>query len=67
MTAGYTHDVDACVEEINRMAAAGADLVRVAVPERKDTAALPEIIRQTRHPPSFFSNAASRSAFNRAR
>jgi (E)-4-hydroxy-3-methylbut-2-enyl-diphosphate synthase len=50
MTAGYTHDVDACVAEINRMVAAGADIVRVAVPERKDTEALAEIIRQTRVP-----------------
>jgi (E)-4-hydroxy-3-methylbut-2-enyl-diphosphate synthase len=50
MTAGYTHDIDACVTEINRLAAAGADLVRVAVPERKDTAALPEIVDQTSVP-----------------
>jgi (E)-4-hydroxy-3-methylbut-2-enyl-diphosphate synthase len=47
MTAGYTWDIDACVAEINRMVDAGADIVRVAVPERKDTAALPEILRQT--------------------
>ncbi len=50
MTAGYTHDVDACVAEINRLAAAGADIVRVAVPQKKDTAALAEIINQTRVP-----------------
>jgi len=50
MTAGYTHDIDGCVAEINRLAAAGADIVRVAVPERKDTEALPEILRQTRVP-----------------
>lgn len=50
MTAGYTHDIDACVAEINRLAAAGADVVRVAVPEKKDTDALPEILRQTRVP-----------------
>ena len=50
MTAGYTHDIDACVAEINRMAAAGADIVRVAVPERKDTEALAEIIPQVRVP-----------------
>jgi (E)-4-hydroxy-3-methylbut-2-enyl-diphosphate synthase len=47
MTSGYTHDVDGCVAEINRLAAAGADLVRVAVPEKKDTAVLREIINQT--------------------
>jgi len=50
MTAGYTHDIDRCVAEINRLAAAGADIVRVATPERKDTEALPEIINQTRVP-----------------
>src|ERR671914_2941274 len=50
MTAGYTHDVDACVAEINKLAAAGADLVRVAVPEKKDTAALKEILPQVTVP-----------------
>ena len=50
MTAGYTHDVDACVAEIHKLAAAGADLVRVAVPERKDTLALREILPQVRVP-----------------
>ncbi|MDP7028738.1 MAG: flavodoxin-dependent (E)-4-hydroxy-3-methylbut-2-enyl-diphosphate synthase [Phycisphaerales bacterium] len=50
MTSGYTYDVDACVAEINRMAAAGADIVRVAVPKRADTEALPEILSQTRVP-----------------
>jgi (E)-4-hydroxy-3-methylbut-2-enyl-diphosphate synthase len=47
MTAGYTWDIDAIVAEINRLAEAGADIVRVAVPERKDTEALPEILNQT--------------------
>lgn len=46
MVAGYTHEVDACVAEINRLADAGADIVRVAVPKREDTAALPEILAQ---------------------
>ena len=50
MTAGYTHTGDDCVTEINRLAAAGAQLVRVAVPERKDTEALAEIINQTTVP-----------------
>ena len=50
MTAGYTYDVDACVAEINRLADAGSDLVRVAVPQRKDTTALREIIDQTTVP-----------------
>jgi (E)-4-hydroxy-3-methylbut-2-enyl-diphosphate synthase len=50
MTAGYTHDIDGSVSEINRLHKAGADLVRVAVPERKDTEALREILKQTRVP-----------------
>ncbi len=50
MTAGYTYEIDTCVAEINELAAAGADLVRVAVPEKKDTAALKEIIPQVSVP-----------------
>lgn len=50
MTAGYTWDIDACVAEINRYVEAGVDIVRVAVPERKDTEALKEIINQVRVP-----------------
>src|SRR3989440_11004778 len=50
MTAGYTYDIDACVAEIHKLAAAGADMVRVAVPEKKDTAALKEILPQVSVP-----------------
>src|SRR3982751_3999024 len=50
MTAGYTYDIDACVAEITKLAAAGADLVRVAVPEKKDTQALKEILPRVRVP-----------------
>jgi len=50
MTTGYTYDVDACVAEINRLTAAGAEIVRVAVPEKKDTDALRQIIPQVRVP-----------------
>ena len=50
MTSGYTHDIDNCVAEIHKLSAAGADIVRVAVPEKKDTAALKEIIPQVRVP-----------------
>src|SRR5688572_8632005 len=50
MTSGYTHDVAGCVREIQKLAAAGADIVRVAVPERKDTEALREIIPQVTIP-----------------
>ncbi len=47
MTSTPTHDIDATVMQVNRLAAAGCDLVRVAVPAKEDTAALPEIIRQS--------------------
>src|SRR5437762_3453622 len=47
MTAGYTYEIDKCVAEIHKLAAAGADIVRVAVPEKKDTAALREILPQS--------------------
>lgn len=50
MTAGYTHDIDACVAEINKLHRGGADIVRVAVPEKKDTEALKEILKQTTVP-----------------
>lgn len=44
MTAGYTYDVEKCIAEIQKLTTAGADIVRVAVPEKKDTDALKEII-----------------------
>src|SRR5215467_1113740 len=50
MTAGYTHEIDKCVAEIHKLVAAGADLVRVAVPERKDTDALKQILPQVTVP-----------------
>src|SRR5579862_6264090 len=50
MTAGYTHEIDKCISEIHKLAAAGADLVRVAVPARKDTTALREILPQVSVP-----------------
>lgn len=50
MTAGYTHEIDRCVAEIQKLQTAGADIVRVAVPERKDTEAMPEILSQTSVP-----------------
>lgn len=44
MTSGYTYEIEQCVAEINKLADAGADLVRVAVPKKKDTEALKEIL-----------------------
>jgi len=50
MTSTYTHDIDATVGQINRLAGAGCDAVRVAVPDQRDTAALREILRQVSVP-----------------
>ncbi len=46
MTSTYTYDIDATVRQIHALATAGADLVRVAVPEPRDTAALRHILPQ---------------------
>jgi (E)-4-hydroxy-3-methylbut-2-enyl-diphosphate synthase len=46
MTTGYTYEIDSTVAEIRRLAQAGADMVRVAVPDKRDTAALPAILDQ---------------------
>lgn len=50
MTAGYTHDVEKCIAEINKLTTAGADIVRVAVPEKKDTDALRQILPAVKVP-----------------
>ena len=50
MTSTYTYDIDATVRQINDLHKAGADMVRVAVPEKRDTAALKEILNQVRVP-----------------
>ncbi|MFQ5490339.1 MAG: flavodoxin-dependent (E)-4-hydroxy-3-methylbut-2-enyl-diphosphate synthase [Phycisphaerae bacterium] len=47
MTSTYTYQIDQTVAQINRLASAGCDLVRVAVPDKRDTAALPEILNQS--------------------
>jgi (E)-4-hydroxy-3-methylbut-2-enyl-diphosphate synthase len=48
MTATKTQDIDATVGQVNDLAAAGADVVRIAVDSKKDAEALAEIRRQTR-------------------
>ncbi|MBN2721671.1 MAG: flavodoxin-dependent (E)-4-hydroxy-3-methylbut-2-enyl-diphosphate synthase [Campylobacterales bacterium] len=50
MTFSNTHDVDATVEQINRLHFAGADIVRVAVPAMEDALALREIKAKTSLP-----------------
>jgi (E)-4-hydroxy-3-methylbut-2-enyl-diphosphate synthase len=47
MTSTYTYDIDATVGQIRRLAEAGCDIVRVAVPEKRDTEALPSILEQS--------------------
>ena len=50
MTSGFTYEIDKCVAEIHKLAAGGADIVRVAVPEKKDTEALKQILPQVSVP-----------------
>lgn len=45
MTTTKTHDVDATLGEIERLADAGADIVRVAVPRPEDAEALADIVQ----------------------
>jgi (E)-4-hydroxy-3-methylbut-2-enyl-diphosphate synthase len=47
MTSTYTYDIDATVAQIHQLAKAGCDIVRVAVPDPRDTAALPSILAQS--------------------
>src|SRR5215469_18951127 len=48
MTATHTQDVDATVAQVNALAEAGADVVRIAVDNNKDAEALAEIRKQTK-------------------
>jgi (E)-4-hydroxy-3-methylbut-2-enyl-diphosphate synthase len=47
MTSTYTHDVESSVRQIRELAEAGCDIVRVAVPDKRDTDALPAILEQS--------------------
>jgi len=47
MTATHTSNIDATVEQVQALTAAGADVVRIAVDSKKDAEALAEIRRQT--------------------
>jgi (E)-4-hydroxy-3-methylbut-2-enyl-diphosphate synthase len=47
MTATHTQNIDATVEQVNALHQAGADVVRIAVDNKKDADALAEIRRQT--------------------
>lgn len=47
MTSTYTYDIDATVAQIRKLAEGGCDIVRVAVPDKADTEALPAILEQS--------------------
>jgi len=47
MTATHTTNIDATVQQVNEIAAAGADVIRIAVDSKQDAAALAEIRKQT--------------------
>lgn len=47
MTNTFTHDVDRTIAQINALADAGSEIVRVAVPTRKDTDALKKIVENS--------------------
>ncbi len=47
MTNTLTHDVKATIEQIQRCAVAGADIVRVSTPDVESTVALREIVRES--------------------
>ena len=47
MTSTKTHDVEATLDQIDRLYRAGCELVRVAVPHKEDVEALEEIVRKS--------------------
>ena len=50
MTNTLTTDIDATVAQIHSLEQAGADIVRVSVPDEESAAAMPEILAQTNVP-----------------
>ncbi|MEX2560014.1 MAG: flavodoxin-dependent (E)-4-hydroxy-3-methylbut-2-enyl-diphosphate synthase, partial [Pirellulales bacterium] len=47
MTATHTQDVDATAAQVNALAEAGADIVRIAVDNQRDAEALAEVRKRT--------------------
>jgi (E)-4-hydroxy-3-methylbut-2-enyl-diphosphate synthase len=47
MTSTKTHQVEETLSQINRLAKAGCEIIRVAVPHREDLEALPDIIKNS--------------------
>ena len=64
MTVSKTHDVAATLAEINGLAEAGADIVRVAVPRPEDAEALADIHTPKYFWPPFRSRLTSRKKRN---
>ncbi|MDQ6970649.1 MAG: flavodoxin-dependent (E)-4-hydroxy-3-methylbut-2-enyl-diphosphate synthase [Mariprofundus sp.] len=50
MTNTLTTDIDATVAQVQRLEQAGADIVRISVPDPESAAAMPEILKQTNVP-----------------
>ena len=50
MTNTKTTDIDATVAQVQRLEEAGADIVRISVPDPESAAAMPEILAQTNVP-----------------
>jgi (E)-4-hydroxy-3-methylbut-2-enyl-diphosphate synthase len=50
MTKVWTTEVARCAVQVNRLASAGAQLVRIAVPTRADTAAFAKIVQKAKVP-----------------
>jgi 4-hydroxy-3-methylbut-2-en-1-yl diphosphate synthase IspG/GcpE len=63
MTKTETADLEATMAQIHRVAEAGADIVRCAVPREKDAEALKTIVasRRSRSSPTSTSTTRSRS------
>ncbi len=47
MTSTKTHDIEATLNQINRLYKAGCEIVRVAVPHKEDVEALEEIVKKS--------------------
>jgi len=47
MTSTRTHQVEETLSQINRLAKAGCEIIRVAVPHREDLEALPDIVKNS--------------------
>jgi (E)-4-hydroxy-3-methylbut-2-enyl-diphosphate synthase len=63
MTSTKTHQVEETLSQINRLAKAGCEIIRVAVPHREDLEALPDIVRSSPIPVIADIHFASSYAF----